>query len=256
MCVPIPGAAKPGGHQNRRRRAEPLAQLRLGPLLVAPREIVETAAEQRRREAQQRPPLRPGPALVAARAHVGGDRFDLLESHFGRSVVPGARNAPAAQFRRKGLVRLAGDEQRDDPLALAHLLKQFDLPPHPARRGRVGRTHDDQMVAPRQCVLDLIGEIRGRRDFVLVAKEMADAIGKSLALKRLRRAIGLKLRHDADRPLTIAWHVAIADESGVAVRFVRHSLSLKSFPGADHGPLVHGAFNLALDLRRTIGFAG
>jgi hypothetical protein len=89
-----------------------------------------------------------------------------------------------------------------------------------------------------QRVLDLVREVGRGRDFILVAKQMPDAIGKRLALKPLWRPIGLEFRHDAERPAPVARHVAVTDEGGISrgLYGVDHGLALEKIW---HEPKIH-----------------
>jgi hypothetical protein len=167
------------------------------------------------------------PPPVAVLAQVGGERFYALSGRPAATVVflPEGRReaflvlAPGHLARE----RLARADGRQHAAFGVGALEGVDLGVGPARFRRVRRTEDDEELGRSQRHLDLVGEIVGCGELMLVAEDRLqplrdDSVGRKLALEGMRDVEILKLAVKPFGELLVL--MAVAEEGIIAVLVV------------------------------------
>ncbi len=110
-------------------------------------------------------------------------------------------------------------QQRQHVVAAAEFVEDFDLALNPCRARRIGRTDDDEEAGGDERLPDLIVQIAGSGDFILVAEYLAQPRRNAEFLQCRRSAVALQRADQPLRPFAIAVDVAIADKGVVEVRW-------------------------------------
>ena len=186
------GKTGPAHQQRQHRRDRGVSKLAaMLALMIALAQIVEFDAEDDGDQPQQRQAFQLGLGVILARANVGRKRFLVLLDDARGAVRPG--DPPVAHQHCVGerVAGLAFGQERQHLVAAAELVEHLDFALDPFRSWRERRADHDQKSRGLQRLENLVIEVGGRRDLILVAEYLAQSWRQATILQRLRDAIAL-----------------------------------------------------------------